>query len=113
MKAIDTFRTPPYMHNCAQAVANHWKVLFENTDIVSEYSPYVGGKAPEGYCGALYAAMQACQSQQEAIKTEFANIVGATHCIDIKRNAKTSCHVCVDTADELVAKYSKLLRGEE
>ena len=72
MKATDTFRNPAYGHNCAQAVANKWKDLYRSTDIVSEYAPYVGGRAPEGLCGALFAAIQAVPDHADEIKAEFA-----------------------------------------
>lgn len=102
MKATDTFRTPPLKHNCAQAIAYKWARLYADADIVEHYAPYVGGRAPEGYCGALYAAMQACPDQADRIKRAFASRCGALHCHDIKSAARTPCEVCVDVADKLV-----------
>ena len=108
MKATDTFRKTPFKHNCAQAIAYRWNNLFDNNDIVSTYAPYIGGHAPEGYCGALYAAMQACPKYADKIKDEFTNICGATRCYAIKTENRTPCEICVDTADKLVEKYSDL-----
>lgn len=107
MRAIDTFRKPPFKHNCAQAIAAHWRELYADSDIVEHYAPYVGGRAPEGYCGALYAAMQACPKKSETIRQEFAERCGALLCRDIKQNAHTPCETCVEVADSLVDKYSK------
>ena len=105
MKATDTFRNPAYGHNCAQAVANKWKDLYRSADIVSEYAPYVGGRAPEGLCGALFAAIQAVPDHADEIKAEFAAACGAETCRAIKAENKTPCTVCVDTADSLVEKH--------
>ena len=105
MKATDTFRNPAYGHNCAQAVANKWKELYGSEDIVKEYSPYVGGKAPGGLCGAVFAAMQAVPDHSEEIRKEFVELCGAETCRAIKMESGTPCAVCVDTADKLVEKY--------
>lgn len=105
MKATDTFRTPPYKHNCAQAVAYRWQRLYKDKNIVASYTPYVGGRAPEGLCGALYAAMQACPNNAADIATEFANRCGAIRCRDIKSAKRIPCERCVDVADRLIEKY--------
>lgn len=68
MKATDTFRHPAYRHNCAQAIANKWKYCYADKNIMETYKPYVGGRAPEGYCGAIFAAMQACPEAAEKNK---------------------------------------------
>ncbi len=105
MPATDTFRTPPYMHNCAQAVANQWKSLYPEADIVTSYAPYVGGHAPGGLCGALYAAMQAVPERREEIRWEFEQRAGAATCREIKGGTRFPCHSCVALGDELVRKY--------
>lgn len=108
MKATDTFRKEPWRHNCAQAIANRWRDLYDDKEIVAKYAPYIGGRAPEGYCGALYAAMSACPADAEAIKEEFAEAAGYTHCSELKRSNHIPCEICVATADKLVEKYSKI-----
>lgn len=105
MKATDTFRTAPYKHNCAQAIAYRWCELYADKGIVERYAPYVGGHAPEGYCGALYAAIQACPRHADDIKRDFMARCGGALCCEIKGTNRTPCEVCVDTADKLVAKY--------
>lgn len=105
MKAIDTFRKAPLKHNCAQAIAYRWRELYEDKDVVDSYAPYIGGHAPMGYCGALYAAMQACQHHADDIKEVFASQCGGILCREIKEGSHTPCEVCVNTADELVKKY--------
>ena len=108
MKATDTFRNPVYGHNCAQAVANKYKDLYKESDIVSSYAPYVGGRAPGGLCGALYAAKEAVPEYAVEIEKEFIVICGASTCKKIKMETGTSCQVCVDTGDMLVEKYKEL-----
>lgn len=106
MRAIETFRTLPYLHNCAQAIANRWHHLFSEGDaIVGIYAPYKGGLAPGGLCGALYAAMQARPDKKEEIISIFKEKVGATHCKEIKTLTKTSCHTCVNVADTIIESY--------
>lgn len=102
MNPLDTFRRQPHMHNCAQAVANCWRSLYQSSDIVADYAPYVGGRAPGGLCGALYAAMQARPDRAEEIEAEFRRRVGATRCHDIKTGTRTPCPVCVSTAHEIL-----------
>lgn len=108
MKATDTFRNPEFGHNCAQAVANKYKDLYKDSNIVESYSPYVGGRAPGGLCGALFAAKEALPQFADKIEEEFIAACGAATCRKIKTESGTPCTVCVDTADKLVEKYSKM-----
>jgi len=105
MKAIDTFRKPPYMHNCAQAVAFRWRSLFADDPVV-RFADSNRGQAPEGLCGALYVAMQACPEHAREICADFKARCHGTGCIELKTVAQTPCTVCVETADILVDKYS-------
>lgn len=105
MKATDTFHHPDFKHNCAQAVAYRWKELFPDSSVVEKYLEFGGGRAPEGKCGALFAAMNACPACSQKIEQEFSQQVGAVTCRDIKTIAKTPCPRCVDVADMLVEKY--------
>ena len=107
MKATDTFRNPQYGHNCAQAVANKYKELYSDQNIVEAYAPYVGGSAPGGLCGALFAARMAVPEHADELEEEFIKICGASTCHAIKTEHGTPCQVCVDTADKLVEKYTK------
>ena len=105
MKATDTFRNPAFGHNCAQAVANKYKELYKSDDIVKEYAPYVGGRAPGGLCGALFAAKEACPEHAAEIEADFVAACGAATCREIKTVTGTPCPFCVDTGDKLVEKY--------
>lgn len=107
MKAVDTFRHPDYKHNCAQAVAYKWRELYEDRNIVANYAPYVGGCAPGGLCGALYAAKEACPASAAEIEKLFVAKCGAATCREIKTGTKTPCTVCVQVADDLLEQFSK------
>ena len=107
MTAKETFHQLPWRHNCAQAVAYRWLDLYVDKDTVAKYAQCGGGRAPEGVCGALYAAVHACPAHADEIAKEFVATVGASRCRDIKGVGRTPCEVCVDTADRLVEKYAK------
>ena len=95
-KAIETFRNP---YSCAQAVyAAFADVDEEKLAFLKENS---GGHAPDGKCGALFAAEQLCGTDIDA---EFEKKAGALQCLVLKRECKTSCQDCVKIAAEIVAK---------
>ncbi len=106
-KATDTFRKLPWCHNCAQAVANNWRHLYDNPDtILDELAMKGTGRAEGGICGALYAAQKALPQFEKEITDKFCEIAGDTTCMAIKQKAKTSCPVCVETADILIEEFS-------
>lgn len=107
-KAIDTFRTSPWVHNCAQAVAFKWAKLYASPDtIVANLAGSAAGRAEGGICGALYAATLALPQHKDDIINDFRQQVGYTTCRDIKLYSHTPCPNCVDLADQLVEKYIK------
>ena len=74
--------------------------------IALEFVNFGGGKAPEGLCGALYAAMllspEACR---ENVRKKFVEFAGADTCFTLKMRNRTSCIRCVEKAAELVEKF--------
>ena len=114
-KATDTFRKLPWCHNCAQAVANNWRQLYDNPDtILDEYythNTYVGHHnkcpcLPRIIVFWLFAAQKALPQFEKEITDKFCEIAGDTTCMAIKQKAKTSCPVCVETADILIEEFS-------
>lgn len=101
-KAVELFTATPKLHNCAQAVA----AGAGREDLVEEFVNFGGGKAPEGLCGALYAAMllspEACR---ENVRKKFVEFAGADTCFTLKMRNRTSCIRCVEKAAELVEKF--------
>ena len=94
-KAYTLFTAVPKKHNCAQAVmAGCWGT----EEAVKKMAMCGGVHAPGGLCGALYAVLQLCPTQAEAIKTAFVCKVGAMTCHEIKTHVGTPCSTCVETA---------------
>jgi len=98
-KALSMFREPPYMYNCAQTVC----AAFGREDLVESMKTCGGGKAPEGTCGALYAAIVLAGDKAEAVKAAFYAAHGACTCRELKGGAaRVACQDCVRTAATLV-----------
>ena len=101
-KAVDLFTATPKLHNCAQAVA----AGAGREDLVAELASCGGGKAPDGLCGAVYAAMQLSpEACRENVRKKFVEFAGADTCFTLKMRNRTSCIRCVEKAAELVEKF--------
>ena len=89
-------------HNCAQAVA----AGAGREDLVSALGSCGGGRAPEGLCGALYAALLlAPETEHARIREAFAAAAGALTCSRIKGETHFPCADCVRTAAELTEEF--------
>ncbi|MCL1868194.1 MAG: C-GCAxxG-C-C family protein [Paludibacter sp.] len=100
------FHIKPENLNCAQSVLKgfHNELNIEQNEI-DDFRAFGGGRAPEGLCGALFAAETLLAHRgKSSIRAEFAKQAGDITCFKIKKNAKTSCNQCVKIADELLAK---------
>lgn len=109
MKATDTFRTRPYLHNCAQAVAFKYKDLFsaDEQQVLDRFATCGSGHAPGGVCGALHVALLARPDKADEILSLFKERTnGKTLCLDIKTISKTPCPDCVQAADDILASLS-------
>jgi hypothetical protein len=105
--ALKVFRRPPDRLNCAQSVLYAWREVFgETTMKVADLRAFGAGRAPDGLCGAVYAACELAPNRAEELKAAFAVRLGSLYCEDI-RAAKT--HPCVDC----VAQAAELLTGKE
>ena len=103
-KALASFRQPPLCLNCAQAVAH----AFGREDLVSGLRTAGGGNAPDGLCGALFAAMQICgNASASKIAEAFEKKLGYRRCLNLKKDARVPCPSCVATATELLEKLGK------
>ena len=103
-KASDHFHQAEN-YNCAQAVLAHFK---QPAETVAEFKAFGGGNAPEGICGALYAARHILNDDAKfrQLCDEFAaQTGGALTCRALKSEAKFPCMQCVDLAAELVEKF--------
>lgn len=102
-KALELFTATPKLHNCAQAVAGG----FDRDDLVAELATQGGGKAPEGRCGALHAAMLLAGDNQDRVREEFIAELGSEQCIALKRELKVPCAKCVEIGEKLANKYKQ------
>lgn len=99
-KALYSFRQPPLSLNCAQAIAHG----FGREDLASQLQTCGGGKAPDGLCGALYAAMIIAGEPTAAeIADAFEKELGYRTCFSLKREGKVSCPKCVACAADLLS----------
>lgn len=88
------------LHNCAEAVAAAFG---------QEEPAHVGhgsGRAPDGWCGAAYAAAQLCKDPESVEKT-FTEVAGSVKCREIRRTKKLDCAACVDLGEAIVHSMDK------
>jgi hypothetical protein len=102
--ALSVFRQPPDRLNCAQSVVHAWCEVTGDTAItVADFKPFGSGKAPEGLCGAVYAACQLAPDRAETLKAAFAAQLGSLYCREIREAKVHPCATCVAQAAELLA----------
>ena len=102
--ALKVFRQPPDRLNCAQSVLHAWREVFGDTAIkVADLKPFGAGRAPEGLCGAVYAACLLAPNRADELKAVFALRVGSLYCKEIRAAKKHPCADCVAQAAELLA----------
>ena len=100
--ALTYFKAVPKQHNCAQSVA----AGAGREELVPEFAACGGGRAPEGLCGALYAALRlAPESAHDRLRQAFAAKAGAVTCREIKTGSGFPCEECVRLAAELTEEF--------
>ena len=102
--ALKVFRQSPDRLNCAQSVLHAWHEVVGNTALtVAELKPAGAGRAPDGLCGAVYAACLLAPDRAEELKAAFAAGVGSLYCKEIRAAKEHSCAECVAEAAEMLA----------
>ncbi len=97
--AIELFTEKPRTYNCPQCVV----IGCGRPDLAESMAFMHCGRAPEGRCGALFAALSLVpESRHEQVRREFAAATGSEFCLTIKQEFRTSCQVCVAKAADLV-----------
>lgn len=103
-KALELFTASPRMHNCAQSVA----CGLGHDELHSPLAACGGGKAPNGRCGALHAAMLiAGENRADELRRRFVSALGAETCAELKRSLAVPCAKCVETAAQLAIELGK------
>ncbi|MEI6437183.1 MAG: C-GCAxxG-C-C family (seleno)protein [Candidatus Omnitrophota bacterium] len=95
--------------NCAQAVVRAFEDQFAlSQDVVEKCATCGGGRAPDGECGALYAARVLLEKdhpeQVRACENSLLSVAGSTKCKEIRAAKKLSCVGCVETVAIAVEK---------
>ncbi len=93
--------------NCAQAVIKVFSDLFDVSDNdIDSFLAFAGGRAPQGRCGAYYAAhyliSRKYPSRASQIEQGFVEAAGSLNCRSIRSKRKLSCLGCVEKAVDLV-----------
>ena len=90
--------------NCAQAVGL-------SQEVIELFRAYGGGRAPDGLCGALYAAMYILKNKNAGEKSAelekfFLEQAGALKCHEVRTCRKLSCLGCVEKSSEFIDKLA-------
>ncbi|MBQ3776651.1 MAG: hypothetical protein II835_00900 [Fibrobacter sp.] len=99
--------------NCAMSVAFAFarasgKSEKEALESAEMFRNYGGGRAPNGTCGALYAAKMMQPDHSEALEDYFRRgAKNCTLCKEIRPNAVIPCNRCVEIAGEALDFLSK------
>lgn len=93
--------------NCAQSVICAFKEEYGiDEDMIEKFKEFGGGRAPEGVCGAYYAAKFVLEkSKSEKIvelSKNLTDLAGSLKCTEIRANKKLSCLGCVEKASEFL-----------
>ena len=103
-KAAELFTATPRLHNCAQSVA----CGLGHDELFAELAGCGGGRAPEGRCGALHAAMLIRgEAEAGALAERFVRELGSDKCAELKRVFQIPCVRCVGTAAKLAEENAK------
>lgn len=98
------FRKPPLKYNCAQSVIHGYKAVRNDCALNPEdFQNQGGGKAPEGVCGALWAACCIKPGWADEYRIAFKAKAGAIHCRELKCEHGALCHGNVSLAVRLLA----------
>ena len=95
--------------NCAQSVLRGFQHRYNlSEEQIVEARRHGGGRAEEGMCGALYAALSLAGDSpvRECVRTAFTKRVGAEKCREIKSTTHVPCHECVRLAASLLVEHT-------
>lgn len=98
--------------DCALSVLYAFKDNFGiSTDVIETFKGYGSGRAPEGLCGAVFAAKHILKKIAVAkvndFEKDFSQQAGALKCRDIRNAKKLSCVECVARSSEFLAKLEE------
>jgi hypothetical protein len=106
-KSLNAFKQEKL--NCAQSVFRGFQEKKGiQDDFVHAAKVLGGGRAPEGRCGALHAALEltVCSVAKDRLTHVFLEKAGSDKCREIKKFGKLTCEECVVLAAEELVKAS-------
>jgi ubiquinone/menaquinone biosynthesis C-methylase UbiE len=119
-KAINHFlgKAGQAKFNCAQSVIKAYFDLFcASAQEVNAFAAFGGGKAPEGRCGAYYAAWYLASKKNHLkinqFEQDFINAAGSLKCKEIRSQRKLSCLGCVEKAADLLDERARMMDRQE
>lgn len=92
--------------NCAQSVFFGFQIILGIPDEKLHAARKMGhGRAKEGLCGALHAALELSQNPNtvERLKHAFNQTAGSLYCREIRAKTQLSCEDCVQLAVAVLA----------
>jgi hypothetical protein len=89
--------------NCAQAIAAVCNMKYPgDEELIAVFKSFGGGKAPNNWCGAYYAARHLLEkhdpSKIDDLSRAFEEKAGDLSCKKIRKLKKLSCEGCVAAA---------------
>lgn len=93
--------------SCAAAILSAFKEKLQiDDDEINNFKSYGGGRAPDGLCGAYYAAKSISNKlnndQLDKLEKDFFGFAGALKCSEIRTLKKKSCIQCVGKCAEFL-----------
>jgi len=87
-----------------KSVEHHFNIERRHID---EARAYGAGKAENGVCGALFAALSLLDNETDrhVITERFRASAGSTKCGEIRKLKRLKCHDCVDLVAQFMEKY--------
>jgi hypothetical protein len=93
--------------NCAQSILKAFRQRKNiSNEQVTAARKLGGGKADNGLCGALHAALSLLDDpgQQETLRRSFVDVAGSQQCREIRAKELISCLQCVEVAARFLEK---------
>ena len=94
--------------NCAQSVfIGFQKKHGVSDEVIVDAKAFGGGRADEGMCGALFAAVSMIKDGaiKEQIVADFVKKAGSEKCREIRKIDKLKCDQCVELAANLMVEH--------
>ncbi len=95
--------------NCAQAILCAFQEEFQIPQgLIESFKEYGGGRAPDGICGAVYAAefilgIAGVLEDDSNVVSHIQNLAGSAKCKEIKSHKKLSCLGCVEQCTSYIS----------